>query len=284
MQTRVELNSIANKIFMFDEVYPYRAAQEQAEKKKLNAFGIFAKLNPLSRPKPETVLLAKEALRFEPMWHVNARREVDYSCELTYPVAVNNPHAQSVTLDGKSYEVTRQNNRAKVELQINENCFRKIDYTANIDGLQRDIKPAVLASYIQRYKYTEVAEVQNEDALIPQVPLVSVLQQATAHLHGEAINAHTIISDILSIEKAHLFFRPVFAFEYIWTSADKKGVIEVDGLTGEVMENGQWFKDKMNRVMTREMLFELGGELAGTLIPGAGVAVKAIDLLSAEER
>src|SRR5690606_37300635 len=33
----------ANKIFVFDEVYPFRAAQEQAEKKKLGAFGMVAK-------------------------------------------------------------------------------------------------------------------------------------------------------------------------------------------------------------------------------------------------
>ncbi|MFO6422061.1 hypothetical protein [Motilimonas sp. KMU-193] len=237
----------------------------------------------MSRPKADTVLLAKEALRFEPMWYVSARREVDYNCELTYPVPVNNPYAQSIEMDGKSYEVTRQQNKAKIELQISEKCHRKIEYSAHIDGLRRDIKPLVLQSYIQRYKYTEVAEVNNEDALIPQVPLVSVLQQATANLHSEAINAHNIIADMLSIDRAYLFFRPVFAFEYIWTTADKKGVIEVDGLTGEVIENGQWFKDKINRVMTREMLFELGGELAGSFIPGAGVAVKAIDLISAQE-
>lgn len=284
MQTRVELDSAANKIYMFDEVYPYRAAQEQAEKKKLSAFGLIAKLNPLKRPRPETVLLGKEALRFEPMWHICARREVDYTCELTYPVPVNNPYAQSIEINGKLYEVSHQQNRAKIELQVSEKCHRKIDYTAFIDGLQRDIKPIVLESYINRYKFTEVAEVCNEDALIPQVPLVSVLQQATASLHREAINAHTILLDTLSIERAHLFFRPVFAFEYIWTTADKKGVIEVDGLTGEVIENGEWYKDKINRVLTREMLFEIGGEVASILIPGAGIAVKAIDLISADKQ
>ena len=46
MQTRVELNSIANKIYMFDEVYPYRAAQEQAEKKKRSE----KKKSPIKKP------------------------------------------------------------------------------------------------------------------------------------------------------------------------------------------------------------------------------------------
>lgn len=45
----------AEKIFVFDQVYPLSAAAEQARQKKLNAFGMFAKLNPFKRPKDETV-------------------------------------------------------------------------------------------------------------------------------------------------------------------------------------------------------------------------------------
>lgn len=283
MQTKIEIDNSAIKIFMFDEVYPRRAAQEQAEKKKVNAFGLMAKFNPLNRPKDETVLLAKEELRFEPMWHVTARREVDYSCELIYPVPVNNPYAQSILLDEEHYEVSRQNDKGRIELSVIENCHRKLDYDAFIDGLQRNIKASVLDSYIKRYKFTEVNEVTHEDALVPLVPLAAVLEQAKARLHGEAINAHTIQSDLLNIERAHLFFRPVFAFEYIWTSGDKKGVIEVDGLTGEVIENGQWFKDKINQVMTRDMLFEITADVAGNLIPGGGIAVKVIGAMSADK-
>lgn len=282
MQAKIEIDNAAIKIFMFDEVYPRRAAQEQAEKKKVNAFGLMAKLNPLNRPKDETVLLAKEELRFEPMWHVTARREVDYSCELIYPVAVNNPYAQAVILNEKQYEVTRQNDKGRIELSVIENCHRKLDYDAFIDGLKRQIKPSVLDAYIKRYKFTEVSEVTHADALVPQVPLAAVLEQAKANLNGEAINAHNIQHDLLNIERAHLFFRPVFAFEYIWTSGDRKGVIEVDGLTGEVMENGQWFKDKINRVMTREMLFEITAEVAGSFVPGGGLAVKMIDAMSSD--
>ncbi|MEY4578924.1 MAG: hypothetical protein RL701_3627 [Pseudomonadota bacterium] len=57
-------------------------------------------------------------------------------------------------------------------------------------------------------------------------------------------------------------------------------MIEVDGLTGEVIENGQWFKDKIDKVLTREMLVELGAEAAGALLPGAGFAVKVLDRLA----
>ena len=217
------------------------------------------------------------------MWHVSARREVDYTCELTYPVPVNNPYAQAIVLNSNRFEVSRQNEKARIELNVIENCHRKLDYDAFIDGLKRNIKPNIMDSYIKRYKYTEVNEVSNEDALIPLVPLASVLEQAKATLNGEAINAHTIEQDLLKIERAYLFFRPVFAFEYIWTSGDKKGVIEVDGLTGEIIENGQWFKDKITRVMTRDMLLDLTADVASTLLPGAGIAVKVINAISTDK-
>ena len=50
---------------------------------------------------------------------------------------------------------------------------------------------------------------------------------------------------MVAIEKAHLYNRPVFAFEFAWTTEDKIGVIEVDGPTGEVIEKGKWFKERM---------------------------------------
>ena len=86
---------------------------------------------------------------------------------------------------------------------------------------------------------------------------------------------------MVAIEKAHLYKRPVFAFEFAWTTEDKIGVIEVDGLTGEVIENGKWFKERMETVLTREMLFAASAEIAGVVVPGGGFAVKVVERLTA---
>ena len=45
---------------------------------------------------------------------------------------------------------------------------------------------------------------------------------------------------------------------------------EVDGLTGEVIENGKWFKERLETVSTREMLFAARAETAGVVVPGGG--------------
>lgn len=277
-QQALEINApSASKIFMFDEVYPFRAAQEQAEKKKMNAFGLFAKFNPLNRPREETVQLTRQELRLEPFWHIVAKRSVDYTCQLTYQVPVHNPYAQSLAIEGKVFEVARQKDKARIEFVAVEYCHRKIHFDRLIDGMQREIKPAVLESYINKYKFAEVEQVQRPDEVLrPLISMVAARQMAHSSLTAEAVNAYEIQADHTEFERTHMYLRPVYAFEFKWGSADKVGVIEVDGLTGEVIENGRWFKDKINQILTRDMLLGLGAEVAGGLIPGGGTAVRLI--------
>lgn len=272
----------ANKIFVFDEVYPFRAAQEQAEKKKLNAFGMLAKLNPLNRPKEQTVQLVREERRFEPFWHVIATRSVDYTCQLTYQVPVHNLYAQSLHIEGRVFDVARQKDKARIEFVALESCHRKLGYDELLDGMQRDnVKPAQLASYISKYKYSEKDVLDCPEMVKPKLPLAGAIQVASAKLTSQAINAHDISADHLEFERTYMYLRPVFAFEFKWATADKVGVIEVDGLTGEVVENGDWFKDKVKEIITRETLLDLGAEVAGSFLPGGGVAVKIIGKIAA---
>lgn len=273
---RENFDANASRIFVFDEVYPRRAAQEQAEKKKLGAFGMLAKLNPLNRPKDETVLLVREELRYEPFWHIRAVRSLDYTCQVTYPVPVHNPYAQQVQVQGLSFDVARQKDRARIEMLALERCHRKIPYEAHLDGLGRAVKGEVLRDYIARYKFTEREVVEDPRLVKPQITLQGAIQRAKAELAREAVNATEIGADELLFECTYLYARPVFAFEYRWAPADRTGVIEVDGLTGEVVENGRWFVDKLSQKLTRDRLIDLGAEVASLALPGAGLVVKAV--------
>jgi hypothetical protein len=263
-----------SKILVFDEVYSFRASQEQAEKKKLGAFGMMAKFNPLNRPKEDTVQPARQELRYEPFWHIQAKRSVDYTSQLTYQVPVHNPHARSVEIEGRSFEVARLKDKPRIEVVALERCHRKMQFDRLIDGLARDIKPAALDVYVRKYKFTEVERLDRPELVKPLVSMVAAKEQAKAELNREAVNATEIQDDSIDFERTYMYVRPVFAFEFRWSSADRVGVIEVDGLTGEVIENGHWFTDKVNRIVTRDMLVELGAEVAGSFIPGGGTAVK----------
>lgn len=59
-------------------------------------------------------------------------------------------------------------------------------------------------------------------------------------------------------------------------------MIKVDGLTGEVVENGKWLKERMDIVINREMLFAASAEIAGVVIPCGGIAVKVVERLTAD--
>ena len=280
-QQQVLLSESATHIYQFDEVYPFRAAQEQAEKAKLNAFGMLAKLTPWNRPKEDTVLLSRSEARIEPFWSVQATRTVDYTCQVQYPVGVHNPHAQKISLLGQQFELVRSGDKARFELPAQEHCHRKLAYAELLDGLKRPIKPNVLQAYCDKYRYQEIAQIDAANIVKPLLSQQAAIQLACAALNAHAINAHDIQQDMVLLESLHLYLRPVFAFEFIWSSADKAGVIEVDGLTGAVHTDGQWFTDKLGRILTRQMLVDAGAELAGAFIPGAGVAVKLIDQLVA---
>lgn len=271
----------AEKVFVFDQVYPLSAASEQASQKKLNAFGLLVKFNPFKRPKDETVLLSKHVLRYEPFWHVVTSRSVDYSRELIYPVEIGNAYANKVLVDGKEYPIAEQGSKRLINLQAVEHCHRKIRYEDHLDGLSRELKKGALANYINKYKVQEHAVLELSEAIVPQLRLPMLLQKIRQTLDAEVINAHEFQEDIVTVEKVYLYYRPVFAFEFTWTTEDKVGVIEVDGLTGEVIENGQWFKEKLQAITTREMLFEMGSELAGALVPGGGSAIKVIEKITA---
>lgn len=281
MQNPIQFAENAAKIFVFDQVYPLSAATEQAKQKRLNAFGLTAKLNPFKRPKEDTVLLTKHELRYEPFWQVAARREVDFTREITYPVDIGNAHAHVVLINGAQYPITAHGKKRSINVTAVEVCHRKIDYMDFVDGLGRDIRRATLENYVNNYRAQEQPVLDLPEAVALKLRAPTLRQRIDQTLSAEVINAHEVQQDRRTLERSYIYYRPVFAFEFAWTTEDRLGVIEVDGLTGEVVENGQWFKDKIGTIATREMLFEAGAELAGALVPGGGLAVKVIERMTA---
>jgi hypothetical protein len=96
----------------------------------------------------------------------------------------------------------------------------------------------------------------------------------------EKIISHEILTDDAIVDKIYLYFRPVYAFEFIWSNENKVGIIEIDDLNGEVSEKGVWHKDRVSKVMTRDMFFDIGGEIANGMVPSGGVVVKMIDKMT----
>ena len=280
----------AKKVYIFEPVYDISAATEQANKKKLDAFGMMAKFNILNKPKDEAVHAARSELRYEPFWFIDSNRRVDYKLLLERKLEVDDEYANSILIDGKTYEIFEDSKKSFVSndkrystLNVQYNCNREIKYKTYIDGLGRNIKSENYEKLFKNsnYKFKEVEDLTNIDNIInPTFSFSSAIEEMKNSLLREKIISHEILTDDAIVDKIYLYFRPVYAFEFIWSNENKVGIIEIDGLNGEISEKGVWLKDRVSKVMTRYMFFDIGGEIANGMVPGSGVVVKMIDRMT----
>ena len=280
----------AQKIYVFEPAYDLTAASEQANKKKLDAFGVVSKFNLLNKPKDDTVHAARHELRYEPFWYIDSNREVDYLLKLERKLEIDDEYATSIVINEHQYEIARDAKKNFVSsekiyslLDVQYNCHRDITFKTYIDGLKRNLKTESFEKLFKNanYKFKEFDNlVHLENIIAPTLSFSSVLQEMKSTLLREKIISHEILKDDATVTKIYLFYRPVYAFEYIWSHENKVGVIEIDGLNGEVSEKGEWLKDKISKVATRDMLFEAGGEVANGFIPGGGFVVKIINKIT----
>ena len=280
----------AKKVYIFEPVYDISAATEQANKKKLDAFGMMAKFNILNKPKDEAVHAARSELRYEPFWFIDSNRRVDYKLLLERKLEVDDEYANSILIDGKTYEIFEDSKKSFVSndkrystLNVQYNCNREIKYKTYIDGLGRNIKSENYEKLFKNsnYKFKEVEDLTNIDNIInPTFSFSSAIEEMKNSLLREKIISHEILTDDAIADKIYLYFRPVYAFEFIWSNENKVGIIEIDGLNGEISEKGVWLKERVSKVMTRDMFFDIGGEIANGMVPGSGVVVKMIDRMT----
>ena len=280
----------AKKVYIFEPVYDISAATEQANKKKLDAFGMMAKFNILNKPKDEAVHAGRSELRYEPFWFIDSNRKVDYKLLLERKLEVDDEYATSILIDGKTYEIFEDSKKSFVSndkrystLNVQYNCNREIKYKTYIDGLGRNIKSENYEKLFKNsnYKFKEVEDLTNIDNIInPTFSFSSAIEEMKNSLLREKIISHEILTDDAIADKIYLFFKPVYAFEFIWSNENKVGIIEIDGLNGEISEKGVWLKDRVSKVMTRDMFFDIGGEIANGMVPSGGVVVKMIDKMT----
>jgi hypothetical protein len=87
------------------------------------------------------------------------------------------------------------------------------------------------------------------------------------------VQADSITEESMTFEQIDLYFRPWWAFEFHWKVKDKRGVVELDAVTGE-LRNSQALMAKLSRTVTRDSLFDIGADTVGLLVPGGSIAVK----------
>jgi hypothetical protein len=260
------------QLMVFGDVYNESAARAQADLEKSGAFGWAAKAKLWDRPKDADIALVSSEKRHEPLWHIKASRHVAFEVKCAYTVKASNAHALHTTLLGQTFDIPASRT---LTLEATEHCDKRVELSEFINGMHKNSGGKSPAEYVAKYSASAVEHTNDLVTIDPEVTAAVVAQDIKVRLM-EPVAATHILHDELVIHELLLYYRPVYAFEYAWR--DKKGVVEIDALTGGVNREGNMLASTARGMMTRENLFDVGAEVANALVPGGGVLVKLVNV------
>ena len=253
-------------------------ARDRVEQKKINLIaGTLGSL--FSRSKPEELQLATVENRVEPFWLLEASSRTLYDRARTYTVHASGLEVKSVTMMGQDLPTVSQPKGGPAFILTGiEHCLQELQARQTFDGITGS--KVDLLKYVSAAK-TEIPDISTfapEGVLVipPQVKANAVVRQVTAEVVQPVENVQTIHEERVDIKTIDLNFRPIYAFEYEWTTKNKKVVIEFDPLTGEMHTGGKKLSDQIKGMLTRDLIFDVTADAFGTIVPGGSIAVKLV--------
>ncbi len=267
----MDINLGTEQIVELSAVFSPAQIQEKALAKRVDAFGQMAKL--IQRPKPEDIEITTTQKRLEPFWYASATARYVYDRRATFRVPVSS-EVQSVKLGDAEYAVGGDKNRT-FALPGLEHCVEEMRQELLLDAATG--KEVKLEKYLTFPKsiVPNIAALEQGGTLVtaPEVRGSFVVRKLVTLLM-KTFQADQIHEEKIDVAEVTLYFRPIFAIEYLWKAKDKKQVVEFDGLTGELKAESGEIKKKMVSVLENDALFDIGADAVGTVFPGVNVAIK----------
>ena len=82
-----------------------------------------------------------------------------------------------------------------------------------------------------------------------------------------------LLEEEVVLETTDLFYRPVWAFEFTWNGKGKQAIVEIDSVTGQTRA-GKALVSQIRGALNRDLLFDVGADTVGMIVPGGSIAVK----------
>jgi hypothetical protein len=240
--------------------------------KKMDAFGQLIKL--MQRPRWDEIVISGSQKRYEPFWYGAASAFYSYDRRRRYSIEVA-PEVQSVTVYEQPHEIHQERTRY-ITVDGVEHCVEQMRREVAMDpaqGQDRDYNRYLVAPNKQEVPSLDVLAQDGAVVIPPEIRGSFVARRLLQSLM-KTFQADTVHEERIDIEAVYLYMRPVYAFEYHWVPRDKRTVWEFDAITGEIRTEGGQIKRHVAAVLENDALFDIGGEAVGTLVPGAGIAVK----------
>jgi len=270
----MEIQPAPERIFQLEEVVAADELERRAMDRRMHAFGSGLG-SLLQRPRPEDVVFLTRQRRLEPFWHVSCRALYVYERDRDYDIAASAPEVRRVSITGTTYEVHESRQPASFTLSAREHCRDEFEHQIFADGTSGAPVPdgvAVIGG--RRSEVTEPASLAAADTVV--VPVEHRASFVVRKLLGETmkpLQADLVIEESLTLQRTDLYYRPYWSFEFLWRSRDKTGVVEIDALTGQARQ-GQALLPQLKGMMSRDVLFDIGADTAGLIVPGGSIAVK----------
>ncbi|MEO7118619.1 MAG: hypothetical protein ABIZ34_06575 [Candidatus Limnocylindrales bacterium] len=271
----MDIQLATERLLVLEERLRFDELRQRAMDRRTQAF-VSGLGSLLQRPKVDDIVHTATQRRIEPFWHVACRARYVYERSRPYTVPVSGPEVQSVAIHGKSYDVSSTGgpNRS-FNLPVQEMCREEFSREAYLDG----VTGAVVAEAQQLVSGPSLVVDDPETLGADGTTVVGPEQRSSFVVRKlisemmKPVQADTVEEESIVLEATDLYYRPVYAFEFHWTTRDKKGVLEIDGITGQMRQAAGLLPGLKGRV-TKDLLFDIGADTAGMLIPGGSIALK----------
>jgi hypothetical protein len=265
----------SERIFALEDRLSADDARQRAMDRRTNAFG-GGLGSILQRPKPDDVVLTSSQRRLEPFWHVACRARYEYERKRDYVVPASAPEVREVTILDTTFPVAQAGAGARTfALSALEHCLDEFAHETDTDGVTGE--PIAGAGTLRAATAAEVTDPTTLTAdgtivVAPEQRASFIVRKLLAEMM-KPVQADRMIEESLVLENTDLYYRPIWAFEFHWTPKDRRGVVEIDAITGEIRQGGSLLP-QLSKIVTRDALFDIGADTVGMLIPGGGIAVK----------
>jgi hypothetical protein len=270
----MDINLADQRIFVLEENLSAEEIRQKAMDRRSSAF-VSGLGSLLSRPKPDDIVLLTTQRRLEPFWHVACRARFVYDRSHEYFVPASGAEVKAVTINGATYDVSDTAKPRTYSMHTLEHCKEETfveEYTDGVSGGRIADGATVVGK--SKHEVSELAGLEADETIVvpPEQRASYVVREALAKLM-RPVQADSMEEESFTLEHTDLYLRPIRAFEFHWKPKDRKGIVEIDCVTGETRQGKSLITD-FSKMVTRDSLFDIGADTISMLVPGGGIAVK----------
>ena len=115
---------------------------------------------------------------------------------------------------------------------------------------------------------------EEETIVVPPEQRASAIVRQLLAKMLRPLQADAVHEESLAIDGARALLPADRRVRVPLAAKDRRGVVEVDALTGEARDGARRCTMQITRIVSRDALFDIGADTVGLLVPGGSIAVK----------